>query len=51
MSVFDELRPDAPKTPIKDHDLILDGRQLKVREVAEIVGISKERVGHMFHEI
>jgi len=56
-SVFDEPRPGAPKTAItedkvtKIHDLVLADRQLKVRELAETVGISKDRVGHILHEI
>ncbi|XP_055615357.1 uncharacterized protein LOC129761649 [Toxorhynchites rutilus septentrionalis] len=56
-SVFDEPRPSAPKTATtecnvtKFHDLILADRRLKVREIAETVGISKDRVGHTLHEI
>ena len=33
------------------HDLVLADRRLKVREIAETVGISKDRVGHILHEI
>ena len=56
-SVFDEPRPGAPKTATmeenvtKIHDLVLADRRLKVREIAETVGISKDRVGHILPEI
>jgi len=56
-SVFDELRPGAPKTATtednvtKIHDLVLAYRRLKIREIAETVGMSKDRVGHILHEI
>jgi predicted transcriptional regulator len=30
--------------------MVLDDRQMKVREIAEIIGISKERVGYILHE-
>lgn len=56
-SVFDEPRPGAPQTATtadnvaKIHDLVLADRRLKVREIAETVGISKDRVGHILHEI
>jgi histone-lysine N-methyltransferase SETMAR len=30
--------------------MVLDDRQMKVREVAETIGISKERVGYILHE-
>ena len=32
------------------HDLVLADRRLKVREIAETVGISIDRVGHILHE-
>ncbi|XP_029167068.1 uncharacterized protein LOC114937661 [Nylanderia fulva] len=35
----------------KIHDLVLADRRLKVREIAETVGISKDRVGYILHEI
>ena len=35
----------------KIHDLVLTDRRLKVREIAETVGISKDCVGHILHEI
>ena len=56
-SVFDEPRPGAPKTAATDenvskiHDLVLADRRIKVRELADAVGISKDRVGHILHEI
>lgn len=56
-SVFDEPRPGAPKTATTDEnvkkvlDLVLADRRLKVRELAECMGISKDRVGYILHEI
>ncbi|XP_035212046.1 uncharacterized protein LOC118186127 [Stegodyphus dumicola] len=56
-SVFDEPCPGASKTATtednvtKAHDLVLADRQFKVRKIAETVGISKDRVGHILHEI
>ncbi|XP_014485173.1 PREDICTED: uncharacterized protein LOC106749835 [Dinoponera quadriceps] len=35
----------------KIHDFVLADRRLKVREIAETVGISKDRVGHILHKI
>ena len=35
----------------KIHTLILADRRLKVHEIAETVGISKDCVGHILHEI
>jgi histone-lysine N-methyltransferase SETMAR len=32
------------------HDVLLDDRQIKVREIAETIGISKERVEYILHE-
>jgi transposase len=32
------------------HDMILDDQRMKVREIAENIGISKERVGYILHE-
>ena len=57
MSVFDELSPGAPKTATtednvnKIHDIVLADRRLKVREITATVGISKDCVGHILHEI
>jgi len=56
-SGFDDPRPGAPKTATtednmtKIHGLVLADRRLKIREIAETVGISKYRVGHILHEI
>lgn len=36
---------------IKVHDLLLADSRLEVREIAKTVGISKDRVGHILHEI
>jgi len=52
-----EPRPGAPKTATtednvtKIHDLVLADRRLKIREIAETVGMSKDRVGQILHEI
>ena len=35
----------------KIHNLVLADGQLKVREISETVGISKDRMGHILHEI
>jgi transposase len=32
------------------HDMVLDDRRMKVREIAETIGISKERVGYILLE-
>jgi transposase len=32
------------------HDMVLDDRRIKVPEIAETIGISKERVGYILHE-
>jgi len=32
------------------HDILLDERWMKVRKIAETMGISKERVGYILHE-
>ena len=56
-SVFNEPRPGTPKTATTEnnvkniHDLVLADRRLKVREIDETVGISKDCVGHIAHEI
>ena len=56
-SVVDEPCPSAPKMATtennmtKIHDLALADRQLKVREIAETVGISKDCVGYILCEI
>jgi hypothetical protein len=56
-SVFDEPRPSAPKMATmednmtKIHDHVLADRRLKVLEIAETVGISKDHMGHILHKI
>ena len=30
--------------------MVLDNRRMKMRDISEIIGISKERVGYIFHE-
>jgi len=44
-------RPKSAATPEiieQVHNMLLDDRQMKVREFAETIGISKERVGHVY---
>ena len=49
-------REGRPKTttiqPIiqQVRDMLLDDRRMKVREIVEFLGISKERIGNIFHE-
>jgi len=48
-----EERPKSATTPgiIKQvDDMVLDDRRMKVREIAETIGISKECVGCILHE-
>jgi hypothetical protein len=48
-----EGRPTSATTPEiieQVHDMVLDDRRMKVREIAETIGISKERVGYILHE-
>jgi len=48
-----EGRPKSATTPeISEqvHDMVLDDQRMKVREIAETIGISKERVGYVLHE-
>jgi DNA-binding Xre family transcriptional regulator len=48
-----EGRPKSARTPEfieQVHDMVLDDRRMKVREIAETIGISKERVGYILHE-
>ncbi|XP_025154465.1 uncharacterized protein LOC112588509 [Harpegnathos saltator] len=40
----------TPEIVDKIHGMILDDRRMKVREVAEAVGISTEQVHHILHE-
>jgi len=46
-----EGRPKSATTPEiieQVHDMVLDDKQMKVCEIAEAIGISKERVGYIF---
>jgi transposase len=48
-----EGRPKSATTPEiieQVHDMVLDDRRMKVHEIAETIGISKERVGYILHE-
>jgi transposase len=48
-----EGRPKRAATPEiieQVHDMILDDRRMKVGEIAETIGILKERVGYILHE-
>jgi transposase len=48
-----EGRPKSAPTPEiigQVHDMVVDDRRMKVREIAETIGISKERVGYILHE-
>jgi hypothetical protein len=55
-SLEDDTREGSPKsaaTPeiIEEvHDVVLDDRWMKVHEIAETIGISKECVGYILHE-
>jgi len=48
-----EGRPKSATTPEiteQVHDMVLDDRRMKVRVIAETIGISKEHVGYILHE-
>jgi transposase len=48
-----EGRPKRATTPEiieQVHDVLLDARRMKVRGIAETIGISKERVGYILYE-
>jgi len=48
-----EVHPKSATTPEiieQVHDIVLDNWQMKVREIAVTIGISKERVGYILHE-
>jgi len=48
-----EGRPKSATTPEiieQVHDMVLDDRRMKVREISETIGIPKERVGYIVHE-
>jgi transposase len=43
-------RAPPPEIIEQVHNTVLDDRQMKVCEIAETIGISKERVGYILHE-
>jgi transposase len=48
-----EGRPKSATTPEiieQVHDMVLDDRWMKVREITQTIGISNERVGYILHE-
>jgi len=48
-----EGRPKSATTPKiteQVHDMVLDDGRMKVHEIAETIGISKEHVGYILHE-
>jgi histone-lysine N-methyltransferase SETMAR len=56
ISLEDDPREGRPKSATPPeiieqvHDMLLDDRRMKVREIAESIGISKERVGYFLHK-
>jgi histone-lysine N-methyltransferase SETMAR len=55
-SLEDDPREGRPKSATPPeiieqvHDMLSDDRWMKAREIAETIGISKERVGYILHE-
>ncbi|XP_030765065.1 protein GVQW3-like [Sitophilus oryzae] len=55
-SLGDDERSGRPKTATTDdniakvHQMVLDDRQIKVREIAEVMNISKKRVCHILNQ-
>jgi transposase len=55
-SLEDDLCERCPKSATTPeiieqmHDMVLDDWRMKVREIAETIGISKVRVGYILHE-
>ena len=56
-SLEDDPREGRPKSATTTpeiieqvHDMVLDDRRMKAREIAETIVISKERVRYIFHE-
>jgi histone-lysine N-methyltransferase SETMAR len=55
-SLEDDPREGLPKSATtpdiieQEHNMVLDDRRMKVREIAVTIGISKERVGDILHE-
>ncbi|KAK5650765.1 hypothetical protein RI129_001794 [Pyrocoelia pectoralis] len=56
MSLVDDERSGRPKTATTDdnianvHKMVLDDRRIKVREIAEVMKMSKERVCHILNQ-
>jgi histone-lysine N-methyltransferase SETMAR len=56
ISLEDDPREGRPKSATTSeiieqvHNTVLYDRRMKVREIAETIGISKERVGYILHE-
>jgi len=56
ISTCDAPRPGQPKTVAtpeiidQNHELILEGRQISAKSIAEQLGISRERVGSIIQE-
>ena len=55
-SLEDNPREGRPKTATPEiteqvHNMVLDDRQMKVCKISETIGISKERVGYILHEL
>jgi len=51
--IHGEGRPKSVTTPEiieQVHDMVLDDRRMKVREIVETIGISKDRVGYILYE-
>jgi DNA-binding Xre family transcriptional regulator len=47
------FHPKSATTPViieQVHDMLLDNRRMKVHEIAETIGLSKERVEYTLHE-
>ena len=55
-SLGDDERSGRPKTATADdniakvHQMVLDDRRIKVREIPEVMKMSKERVCHILHQ-
>jgi hypothetical protein len=55
-SLEDDPRDRCPKSATTPeiieqvHDMVLDDQRIKVHEIAETIGISKEHVGYILHE-
>jgi histone-lysine N-methyltransferase SETMAR len=55
-SLEDDPREGRPKSATTSeiieqvHDMVLDDRRMKVREISETIGILKDRVGYILHK-